>query len=61
MALLKGVQNMRKNYKELTDNPVQSASRQKALQTIAKSRNISIDEAKHVQALAIVKAQARRK
>lgn len=61
MPLLKGVQNMRKNYLELTQNSVQSASRQKAIQTIAKSRGISKDEAKHVQALAIIKAKARQK
>lgn len=61
MPLLKGVQNMRKNYLELTQNSVQSASRQKAIQTIAKSRGISKDEAKHVQALAIIKTKARQK
>ena len=61
MPLLKGTQNMRRNYKELTENPIQSASREKAIQTIAKSRNVSLDEAKHIQALAIIKAKARQK
>jgi len=61
MPLKKGLAYMKSNYKELTQNPVQSASRQKAIQTIAKSRGISKDEAKHVQALAIIKAKARQK
>lgn len=61
MPLLRGPQNMRKNYNELTQNPVQSSGREKAIQTIASSRRISYDEAKHVQALAIVKSQARKR
>ena len=61
MPLLPGAKNMRRNYKELTETPVQSASRQKAIQTIAKSRNVSYEEAKHIQALAIIKAKARQK
>jgi len=61
MPLLPGVKNMRKNYNELTKNPVQSAARQKAIQTIAKTRNVSLEEAKHIQALAIIKAKARKK
>lgn len=51
---------MRRNYTELTAKPVQSSGRDKAIQTIAKNRKISYDEAKHIQALAIVKAQARK-
>lgn len=61
MPILPGVKNMRRNYNELTQNPVQSSGREKAIQTIAKNRKISYDEAVHVQALAIVKSAARKK
>ena len=61
MALKSGVQNLRKNYNELTQGEVLSSSREKAILTIAKARNISYDEAKHVQALAISKSLARKK
>lgn len=39
--------------KLLTTEPVQSTSRQKALQTIMKRRGVSLEEAKKIQAEAI--------
>jgi len=61
MPLLKGVKNMKKNYNELTQNPVESASREKAIHTIMKKHNISYDEAVHRQAIRIIQSQARKK
>lgn len=59
--LLKGIKNMRANYNELTQKPIESASRSKAIQTIMKKHNISRDEAIHRQAIRIVQSQARKK
>ena len=61
MPLLKGAQNMRKNYNELTQKPVQSAGREKAIETLMQRRKLTRDEAIHTQALAIVRAQARKR
>ena len=58
--LLKGTKNIRKNYLELTQNPVQSSGREKAIQTMMKTRNMTREQALHVQALAIVKSVARK-
>lgn len=52
---------MRKNYNELTQNPVQSPGREKAIETLMQNRKLTRDEAIHTQALAIVKAQARKR
>lgn len=60
MPLLKGPQSIRANVKELM-NPVQSQSRKKAIQTIAKKNNISLQEAQFKQARAIAVSQARKK
>jgi len=59
--LLKGPQNMRRNYNELTQKPVVSSGREKAINTIMQTRGMTRDEAVHTQALAIIKAQARKK
>lgn len=61
MPLKPGLKNMRSNYNELTKNPVQSPSRERAIQTIMKNRKMTREEAIHTQALAIVKAKARKK
>lgn len=60
MPILPGIKNMRRNYNELTQNPVQSAGREKAIHTLMKTRNMTHDEAIHTQALAIVKSAARK-
>lgn len=52
---------MRTNYRELTEKPVVSQSREKAIQTLMHSRKMTRDEAIQTQALAIVRAQARKK
>jgi hypothetical protein len=59
MPLLKGAQNMRKNYNELMSG-VESASREKAIETIMHKHNISRDEAMHRQAIRIIQSQARK-
>lgn len=61
MPIKKGLQNMRANYRELTEKPVVSQSREKAIQTLMHSRKMTRDEAIQTQALAIVRAQARKK
>lgn len=60
MPLLPGANNMRANYNELTQQPVVSPARQKAILTIMQKHNISHDEAVHKQALRIIKSQARK-
>lgn len=60
MPLLKGAQNMRKNYNELMSG-VESPGRAKAIETIMKKHNISRQEAMHRQAIRIIQAQARKK
>ena len=58
--LIKGTGNIRKNVQELmTSAP--SPSRAKAIQTIAKTRNISQQEARFVNAKAIATAYSRKK
>lgn len=58
--LKKGTENMRANYDELMTN-VNSPARQKAILTLAKKHNISIQEATHRQALRIIQSQANKK
>jgi len=58
--LYKGPNSVRKNMAELTQGKV-GATRQKAIATIAKKNNISREEARFKQALAIAKSQARKK
>lgn len=60
MPLRPGIKNMRANYKELMSG-VESPGREKAILTIMKNRKMTREEAMHTQALAIVKAQARKK
>lgn len=61
MPLTKGPNTIRKNMAELVGQPVMSPARHKALLTIAKKHNITYDQAKYKQALAISKFQARKK
>ena len=58
--LLKGPTSIRANVRELM-NPVQSQSRKRAIQTIAKKNNITPQEAQFRQAKAIAISQARKK
>ncbi len=58
--LLKGPQNMRKNVTELMKG-VESPSRAKAIMTLMSKYNISKEDAMMRQALAIARAQARKK
>jgi hypothetical protein len=58
--LLKGKGNIRKNVQELMTGPV-GATRQKAIQTIAKKNNISRAAARFKQARAISISQGRKK
>ncbi len=60
MPLLKGAENIRKNITELTTQPIQSASRRKAIKTLAKRKGISFKEARFRQALAISKQYAKK-
>lgn len=60
MPILPGAKNIRKNYNELTQKPVQSAGREKAIQTLMHSRNMTREQAIHTQALAIVRSAARK-
>ena len=59
--LFKGPNTIRKNMQELMSSPIQSASRKKAIATIAKKRNISRADARFIQAKAIAVSQARKK
>ena len=60
MPLLKGPGTVRRNVTELMQTP-QSASRKKAIITLAKRRNIPRKQAQFVQARAIAASQARKK
>lgn len=55
--LKSGPENMRGNYKKLMTS-VDSPARMKALQTIMKKHNISMEEAMHRQALRIIQSKA---
>ena len=57
MSLKNGPENMRSNYNELMNN-VDSASRHRAIMTIAKKHNITYEAAKHKQALRIIQSKA---
>lgn len=59
--LIKGAGSFRRNVKELMTAPVQSASRKKAINTIAKTRNVSREDARFIQAQGIAKSQMRKK
>lgn len=61
MPLAKGPTSIRKNVKELMTAPIQSASRKKAIATIAKTRGISMEDARFAQAKAIAISQSRKK
>lgn len=61
MPLKKGQASIRSNVAELTENPVLSSARKKAIATLARKHNISIKEATFKQALAIAKSQARKR
>ena len=52
---------MRSNFNLLVNEPVVSASREKAIQTMMTTRGITRDEAIEIQALRIVQSQARKK
>lgn len=58
--LKKGSNTVRYNVAELMQPP-QSASRKKAIATIARRNNISLKEAQFLQAQRIAQAQARKK
>lgn len=60
MALTKGTGNIRKNVQELMTS-VPSSSRAKAIQTISKSRNVSIEDARFINAKAIATSYSRKK
>jgi len=60
MPLSTGPNSIRKNVSELMNKP-KSASRKKAIVTIAKKYNISRKEAQFRQAKAIALAQSRKK
>lgn len=51
---------MQSNYTELMNN-IDSPGRRKAIETLAKRKNISFQEAQHYQALKIIQSQARKK
>lgn len=55
-----GIKNMKSNFNELMTN-VNSASRHKAILTLAKKHNISYAEALKRQAIRIVQSQAVKK
>lgn len=55
-----GPANMQSNYTELMNN-IDSPGRRKAIETLAKRKNISFQEAQHYQALKIIQSQARKK
>lgn len=59
--LLKGKGTIRQNVTELMTSPIQSPSRKKAIATLARRRNISRDQARFAQSLAIAKSQERKK
>ena len=59
MPLQQGPGTIRANVSELMSS-VKSQSRMKAIDTIARKNNISLEEAKFKQALAISKSQARK-
>ena len=60
MPLDKGLNSIRKNVAELMQ-PVLSQARKKAILTIARKNNISLEEAQYKQALRIAQSQARKK
>lgn len=59
MPLATGPNSIRKNVLELM-NPPRSASRKKAIVTLAKRHNISRKDAQFKQSIAIAKSQARK-
>ncbi len=61
MPLKKGPGTIRANVSELMNSPIQSASRKRAIATIAKKRNIPRSEARFIQAKAIAISQSRKK
>lgn len=61
MPLKKGAGSIRANVTELMGQPIQSASRRKAINTIAKKNGISLKEARFRQAKAIAVAQSKKK
>ena len=60
MPLIKGTGTIRANVGELMKG-VRSPARAKAIGTLAKSRNITRQQAQYTQAVAIAKSQARKK
>lgn len=58
--LKSGLPHMQSNYTELMNNVI-SPGRKKAIETLAKKHNISIEEATHKQALRIIESKARQK
>lgn len=61
MPLKKGTGSVAYNVKELTEQPIESASRRKAIKTIAKKHGISENAARFKQALAISYSQAKKR
>lgn len=61
MPLKSGTGSVRYNVKELTEQPIESASRKKAIKTLAKKHGISEKEARMKQALAIAFTQAKKR
>ena len=61
MPLKKGSGSIRYNVGELMNQPIQSASRRKAILTIAKKNGISVQEARFRQAKAIAISQSKKK
>ena len=59
--LKKGTKSIRFNMNELVNKPVISQARKKAIATIAKKHNISLEEAQYRQAQRIAQFQARKK
>ncbi len=51
---------MRSNYNELMNN-IESPGRRKGIETLARRKGISFEEAQHYQALKIVQSQAKKK
>lgn len=60
MPLYKGKGSIRRNMNELMQPP-QSAARKKAIMTLARKHNITLDQAQARQARAIASAQARKR
>jgi hypothetical protein len=60
MPLKPGVKNMRANYNKLTQKPIESPARFKAIKTLMKKHNISHDDAVHRQAIRIIQTTARK-